>query len=348
MNNHLIISLEKNFLNEIENKDVTSHKKIIKLVVKLVFFSFLLFVIVISYIIIQYYVEKFEKYELNPVLGDNLTGSLFDPCVIQDKNGSYRMYVSWRNFGSIALSSSKDGINWSNLSIALDKGKPNSWQNIVNRACVIYKDGIYHMWYTGQNNDMSKIGYSKSKDGYNFTRLEEPILVPEYKYEKQSVMNPYVIFDEEEKIYKMWYAAGETYEPDVIAYATSNDGLNWKKYDKNPIFTPNHQFFSFDSFKVGACDMHKLKDNTYFMFYIGYSDLDTARIFVAKSKNGINKWKRSNPIIGPSKNKFDSNACYKPSAIYNSKINRWMVWYNGRTDGKEYIGLAMNVSSFIK
>ena len=94
--------------------------------------------------------------------------------------------------------------------------------------------------------------------------------------------------------------------------------------------------------------MHKLKDNTYFMFYIGYSDLDTARIFVAKSKNGINKWKRSNPIIGPSKNNFDSNACYKPSAIYNSKINRWMVWYNGRTDGKEYIGLAMNVSSFIK
>ena len=67
------------------------------------------------------------------------------------------------------------------------------------------------------------------------------------------------------------------------------------------------------------------------MFYIGYTDINTANIFITESKNGINNWKRNyNPIIKPSKNKFDNDACYKPSAIYDNKKKKWMIWYNGR------------------
>ena len=84
------------------------------------------------------------------------------------------------------------------------------------------------------------------------------------------------------------------------------------------------------------------------MFYIGYSDLHTARIFVAYSKNGIDNWKRSfNPIIKPENNKFDGKASYKPSAIYNIKDNKWMLWYNGRNNQKEFIGLALHSGSEI-
>ena len=79
------------------------------------------------------------------------------------------------------------------------------------------------------------------------------------------------------------------------------------------------------------------------MFYIGYSDINTARIFVALSRNGINNWKRgNNPIIEPTKDIFDNDACYKPSAVFNWKNNRWMLWYNGRNKNKEYIGLALH------
>lgn len=84
-------------------------------------------------------------------------------------------------------------------------------------------------------------------------------------------MNPHVIYDIKEKIYKMWYAAGDTFEPDVISYATSKDGIKWKKYKYNPIFIPNKNKNSLDSFKVGGCDVHKISDNKYLMFYIGYS-----------------------------------------------------------------------------
>lgn len=46
-------------------------------------------------------------------------------------------------------------------------------------------------------------------------------------------MNPYVSYDENEKIFKMWYTAGEKYEPDVLCNATSINGVNWNKYQNN-------------------------------------------------------------------------------------------------------------------
>ena len=43
----------------------------------------------------------------------------------------------------------------------------SSWEADMNRPVVVYKDGLYHMWYTGQNDGKSWIGYAISKDGYN-------------------------------------------------------------------------------------------------------------------------------------------------------------------------------------
>ena len=314
----------------------------------LIAFIILIFVIVIANTILILCYKNIEKngegwikYENNPVLGDESTSSLFDPYVFLDKDGTYRMYVSYRKKGAIAVTTSKDGINWSELKIVLDRDTSTGWENIVNRATVVYKDGLYHMWYTGQSNGISKIGYATSEDGYTFKKRNEPVLINEKEWEKDSVMNPDVIYDEEEKVFKMWYAAGETYEPDVIAYATSEDGINWNKYSENPILKANEDKGALDRFKVGGCDVHKISNNSYIMFYIGYTDINTARIFVAKSQDGINWVRTGRPIIVPEKGKFDTEACYKPSAIFDSKNNRWMLWYNGRTSNKEYIGLAI-------
>lgn len=325
----------------INQKNRKHNLLLIKIVLIIIFIIMLFLEIITEKYKLKINFSTFEKYKLNPVLGNIKTGTVFDPCVMEDKNGFYRMYVSWRKLGKIAVSLSPDGINWSNMQIVIDKGNSNNWANMINRASVIYKDGIFKMWFTGQNYEKSKIGYAFSEDGYNFTKLNNPILIPEYSYEKTNVMNPHVIYDKEEKIYKMYYAAGEFYEPDVICYATSKDGIIWEKYKNNPIFIPNNNKSSLDYFKIGGCDVHKISSNYYLMFYIGYSDIDTARIFFAESKDGITNWKRNNnPIIEPTKNTFDSDACYKPSAIYNKKENLWMLYYNGRKKSQEYIGLA--------
>ena len=287
--------------------------------------------------------KEWIKYGFNPVLGNSKTGSLFDPFVLRHQ-GIYKMYVSWRSKGSIALSISKDGIKWSEPKTVLEKGNSKSWESNINRASVVLLNEKMYLWYTGQYKGKSEIGFAISDDGNTFIKYKyNPVMKPEYEFEKKSVMNPHVIYDKDEKIFKMWYAAGETYEPDVICYALSKDGINWIKYNKNPIFIPNSNTFSYDFFKIGGCDVHKISKTKYLMFYIGYSDIDTARIFVAESNNGINNWKRSNhPIIQPTKGQFDNNACYKPSAIFNRNNNKWLLWYNGRNKNLELIGLAIH------
>ena len=80
------------------------------------------------------------------------------------------------------------------------------------------------------------------------------------------------------------------------------------------------------------------------MFYIGYEDIDTARICVAVSDNGVTGWRRlaSNPIVSPGAETWDGDACYKPSAYRDKENKRWLLWYNGRRKSAEYIGLVIH------
>ena len=312
---------------------------------QIIFKKIILCYILLSFLIMNYnkITKSWTKYYLNPILGDNKTGTVFDPFVLRHDN-LFKMYVSWRKKGAIAISTSKDGIKWSNLQIVLNKGDSKSWESIVNRGSVIIFKNKFYLYYTGQNSGKSAIGLAISEDGYNFTREKNnPILKPYFNYEKQSVMIPHVIYDNDENIFKMWYSAGEASEPDVICYALSKNGINWIKYKNNPIFKPSIDKSSFDFYKVGGSDVHKISKNKYLMFYIGYSDINTARIFIAKSENGIHNWTRNKkPIIEPTKGKFDNDACYKPSAIFNKKTKSIIIYYNGRNGYNEYIGFAFS------
>lgn len=278
------------------------------------------------------------------VLGNKQTGSMFDPYVIPEQE-HFKLFVSNRKEGSILLVKSTDGICW-DTGITLLKGIENSgWEKEVNRVSVLKKEGIWFMWYTGQTKETSSIGLATSNDGIHYKRhSKNPVMVAEYSYEKKSVMNPCVLWDEEEKSFKMWYSAGEKCEPDVICYAISKDGVHWEKYGKNPIFTASDN--EYDIAKVGGCDVIKMGRERYCMFYIGYQNIDNARICLAISKDGIHDWKRykNNPIISPSKGSWDCHAVYKPAACYSEKMNQWLIWYNGRKGYKEYIGLAAKKS----
>lgn len=308
-------------------------------------FLTIVFIVTILVGIIGYSIKKqnrWVKYGNMPILGDKTTGTLFDANVIVLKNGKYRMYVSTRKNGSISMSESNNGIDWSELKVVLSNNGETEWDGTINRCSVIYKDGIYKMYYTGQDSNKSKIGIAQSNDGLNFKKVQDvPIIVPETRYEQENVMNPCVFYDTDEKVYKMWYSAGQKHEPDVLCYATSEDGIKWNKHESNPIMIPSKDKGDLDCFKLGACDVHKLEDNSYIMFYIGYTDINTARIFYATSNDGV-QWKKhsKNPIVVPSKNGFDSEATYKPSAIYDFNKNEWILWYNGRTGDQEYIGFV--------
>ncbi len=283
--------------------------------------------------------DEWTKYENNPVLGGNL-GVCFDVTLIQEE-GVYKMWFSWRAKASMGYTESVDGIHWKEPVIVLAP-RDSGWENLVNRASVVHKGDLYYMWYTGQTNNASQIGFATSKDGIHWERQSDaPVLTPEAEWEKVAVMCPDVRWNEESGLFEMRYSGGEQYEPNAIGYATSPDGTHWTKYANNPIFAADPKT-PWEQHKVTAGQLVQRGD-WFYLFYIGFENEHLARIGVARSKDGITNWERMkrNPIVSPDKGAWDGDACYKPFAIYDEKADLWRLWYNGRKGGVEQIGLVV-------
>lgn len=271
-----------------------------------------------------------------PLYGSEETKSIFDPFVYME-NGTYIMIVSERKNNSIVRLESFDGINWTFASILMEPVE-GTWEHFVNRATIVVKDSIFHLFYTGQSPNISKIGHATSSDGISYTKDSmNPVLVPTEQEEGESVMNPCVIYNEGKGCFQMWYAAGENYEPDVLFYAESKDGQTWVKH-KEPVLT-KFLAHEWEKAKVGGCDVKIRDDGKYVMYYIGYQNEDVARICLATSSDGI-VWERkdNNLILAPTRNGWDSDATYKPSYLEHN--NKAYLWYNGRKGSLERIGLA--------
>lgn len=290
------------------------------------------------------------KYEGNPVFGNAEIGTCFDVHVHR-VSGRYRMYFSWRPKSSIAYIEGDDGIHWNGCPhIVLEPDPRSGWEDDVNRSSVVRFPDRTYMWYTGQARGFSRIGCAVSTDGEKtFRRLSgQPVMIPDLPWEKESVMNPFVLYDGERKMFRMWYAAGETFEPNALGYAESVDGLDWKKSPLNPIVV--HGIEPYDRARVGGCEVVPDPHGGFLMFYIGYYDIDTAGICAAYSPDGITGWKRlqGNPVVSPDPGSWDGHACYKPSVIRDEAENCWKLWYNGRTADREYIGMARHDGLILK
>jgi beta-1,2-mannobiose phosphorylase / 1,2-beta-oligomannan phosphorylase len=312
-----------------------------------------------------------RKFAGNPIIGGQL-GECFDVCVIEQED-RLRMYFSWRSQKSIAMAESTDGLNWSRPAVVLSPKSGTGWEDDdVSRMSVIERDGEFHMWYSGTvrrhiassqplrahaNEDnlgnggvehwanglggTSSIGYATSYDGLAWERHGEPVLVAADPWEGEAVMCPHVMWDEDFNCFRMWYSAGGFYEPDAIGHATSADGVAWKKEPFNPVFSPDPDAL-WEREKVTACQVVK-DDGWYVMFYIGFEDIDKARINAARSLDGSTAWERhrSNPLIsGGRAGGWECEATYKPFVILRD--NRWIMYYNGRRGAVEQIGAAFH------
>ena len=281
--------------------------------------------------------NRWIKMSHKPVYGTLDTGAIFDPQVIE-YDDKLLMSVSERKTGSIILLRSSDAHNWQKECVLLPPRR-HSWEHIVTRSCLLNVGGIWHLWYTGQQSGKSAIGHLVARSYHDFVRQRnnKPVLAATMPLEGDSVMNPCVLWNNHLKKFQMWYAAGESYEPDRLFYTESEDGDSWVKHP-TPVMEkePAHPW---EQYKVGGCDVILLPDGTYEMYYIGYQNVDVARICYATSTDGI-QWQRTdnNLCLSPSPDAWDADAVYKPSSlIYKGKK---FLWYNGRSGNQEYIGVG--------
>ena len=296
--------------------------------------------------------KQWEKFPGNPVIPAGQWGTIFDPFVLECRPPAprFRMYLSWRPQNAIAMTESDDGIHGSDLRIVLGAfHRPDLREFHINRACVVpLPNGGFRMYYSGQGPDRTApkhaaIFTAESRDGILWNRIPEAVFSPDGAWQNCGVMCPHVLRDPASGLFQMWYSGmnnpGIHYEPDAIGYAESRDGLVWETPSPDPVFRAE-QIPGGKLIKVTAAQVMKHRE-FYYMFYIGFESHSRATICLCRSRTGVDGWEQypGNPIVSPDKGCWDHDACYKPAVCPAN--GGFLLWYNGRKESSEQIGLAV-------
>ena len=168
---------------------------------------------------------NWTKYVSNPVLNFGLSWEATHvqmPSVLKDDDGSYKMwYMGQGSNWQIGYATSPDEINWikynSGASPVLTIGDSGDWDDYHVGAPFVMKesDGIYKMWYSGNDNPNWRIGYAYSSNGIDWTKYGTTSVLnlgADTTWDDYGHYKPYVI--REDGTYKMWFSG--------------NDSSNWK------------------------------------------------------------------------------------------------------------------------
>jgi predicted GH43/DUF377 family glycosyl hydrolase len=268
---------------------------------------------------------EWQKYPGNPVLGGQL-GTCFDMSV-SIADGGYRMWFSWRPKASIGCAVSDDGLHWqASPEPVLGPDPDSAIEDLeVTRPYVLAENGGYTMWYAGHSPDRVVICRATSPDGLGWQR-HGAVLEPELPWEKAALMCPSVLRDEA-GTYHLWYSGGERYEPDAIGYATSEDGVSWRRVGDGPVLGPDPRS-GWERERVAGAHIFA-HDGWMYAAYIGFANgFEDSAIGIARSADGVH-WQRhaGNPVLSRgAAGDFDSINVYKPFVIVEGDL--WRLWFN--------------------
>ena len=267
---------------------------------------------------------------------DELIGSTH---VIKDGD-HYRMW-----YGGTAKDRSRDGIGWAT---SLDgriwvRGDVNPlltgegsgfWDQFVGWPDVVFHDGLYRMWYRGDQwvsptgPIVLSLGYAESSDGITWVAdPTNPILVPSPIGSWDSTYISAGTIRWEGTGYRMWFTGCDDTRCQV-GVATSSDGVDWNRSASNPVLTTGAAG-SWDSRNV--FNPVVLEDGgVYHLWYSGSSLLspNTYSIGHATSLDGVT-WAKDpvNPVLTPTLGTWDSRSILTGSVLMEA--DGYTLWYIG-------------------
>jgi predicted GH43/DUF377 family glycosyl hydrolase len=302
---------------------------------------------------------SWTKYPENPLIQGDRSSSwaqlIGDPFVMKD-NSVYKMWYGAYNevtdICRIGYATSEDGINWIQYPTpVVPVGPDGSWDDVNAETPTVIKnaDGTYELWYSGTGAHVSewlkdgepnfevfhKIGHATSEDGINWIKdPKNPVMdidtENQDKWDWLAVADPSVI--KEGNVYKMWYTGASLNKDDKIilqiGYATSTDGINWERYEGNPVL-PLGKEGSWDAGSVMQPSVF-FDGEKYIMLYAGSDEPEEAfgSIGYAISNDGVNWERLSEPILTKGKaNSWDSYGLWGPTGMFDESI--YKMWYTG-------------------
>lgn len=176
-------------------------------------------------------------------------------------------------------------------------------KNTYNPALIKERDTVIMLYRAETKDDeiTGRIGLALSKDGIEFLRHPEPIMEPEYDYEKRGVEDPRIA-----KIGKTYYMTYTGYDGETakLCLATSKNLVTWKK--RGPLFEefPFSKNGSKNWTKSGAILPVKIKKGEFAGKYIMY--FGDSNIWMAYSNDMLHWEYVEEPVLKPRRGSFDS------------------------------------------
>jgi predicted GH43/DUF377 family glycosyl hydrolase len=220
--------------------------------------------------------------------------------------------------------------------------KPESvkWDDEYVGGCTVIYDSInslFRMWYSGgQGLLLGHIGYATSTDGIHWDKYGNMPVMQEGlpgSWDHHIVGWPTVVIVND--TCRMWYVGGSDEIVAQIGYATSTDGINWTKYENNPVVRVGTAGSWDSTWVYSPCVIYN--GSAFTMWYTGaigdYTDFNPWEMGVgyATSTDGINWTKHaSNPVFKENTpGNWDDLHVGEQTVLFHNAM--FHMWYQGLT-----------------
>lgn len=253
---------------------------------------------------------------------------VLNPSVIKF-DGKYFNYYSGYN-GEIwqtGLAVSNDGVNWekyeNNPILTISDQGWDSQYIAANGSAIVIDDMVYYYYQGSNEKGKAQIGLAVSEDGYTFEKKGICLKLSEDEWDNCGVADPYVI--EFNGHYYMYYLGMNDVYVQRLGIAYSDDGINWIKYNNNPILDVGAAD-TFDENGLGEPSVI-FKDDMFYMIYTGRNKNEQRNIGLAVSYDGVNFKKMNTQGIFENRSDWNSEViCDTTLMLVDDDI--W-CWYGG-------------------
>ncbi|MHC4388618.1 MAG: glycoside hydrolase family protein [Planctomycetota bacterium] len=200
----------------------------------------------------------------------------------------------------------------------------DTWdRNIRERGFIMREGDMYHMWYTGYNDEWSDtkyLGYATSRDGFEWRRYEGNPIFTERWVEDMFVVK-------HEGTYYM-FAEGRG---DIAHMLTSKDGVHWEDQGDLDVRYTTGERLSPGPYGTPTV---LIEGDVWYLFY----ERDDLHVWVAKSRD-LKVWRnvQDEPVLSPGPEAYDGRLIALDYMIRHE--GKYYAYYHGigpGTGGQEW------------
>ncbi len=205
--------------------------------------------------------------------------------------------------------------------------KENFWESkLVFNPAAVYHNGLVHLLYRAVGDDnISRIGYAISSNGYEFLRLDKPVFIPRGILESKGCEDPRLV-----SLDNRFYATYTSYSTHGVrvSLASTHNFIQWKRYG---IVLPD----------IDTKDAVLFPEKINGKYVMYHRPMDPPRsIWIAFSEDLIH-WQDSKKVIEPVVGRWDGVGIGAASPPVKT-AKGWLLIYHGVDKEPVYrLGVAL-------